>query len=255
MSQILIHDDNYTDFIDPVVNGEVKICASLPRKVPFGALPFAREAALTRLPLSEIKDRAAQLKRDKMRISDRIREAGLKPLDQNGTNFCWANGPVNTVRVALMMANQPPVDLSPASVACQINGFRNQGGWGTEAMKWIAEHGVVPAAKWPANAINRQYLTEAAKAEAMNFRITEWDDLPARDLELLWTYLVNGFPVAIGLNWWRHEVTACDYDPDDGTTLIWNSWGPDWGDDGFGKLSESRARPDDACAPRVPMAQ
>lgn len=249
-TEIVIHDGNYQDFIDPTVNGEVKACASLERREKFGALPFASPTAATRMSESEIKEKARYLKENKSRISDLIRGMGVKPLDQNGTNFCWANGPVNTVRITRLVNNQPYEDLSPASVACPINGFRNDGGWGTEAMKFITGSGVVPTRLWPNNAIDRKYFTSEAKAEALKYKVIEWDDLPPRDFLMMCTYLVNGIPVTIGLNWWRHQVTAVDVEPDDLSVRVYNSWG-DWSDEGFGLLTRSKATPDDACAART----
>ena len=252
MAEPIIHDGNYTDFINPTVNGEVKLCSAIPRVVPFGKLGFAAEASVERLSRSRQIELIREAKANKTRVSDRIKRINMRPLDQNGTNFCWANGPVNGVRVVRLLNNQQYEDLSPASVACQINGFRNEGGWGTEAMKFSAEKGAVPTRLWPNNAIDRRYLTPEAKVEAMRFRVTEWDDIPARDAELFRTYLALGYCIAVGYNWWRHEVLACDLE-EDMSVRIWNSWG-DWGEDGFGILSASKSIPDDAVVPRLAVA-
>jgi hypothetical protein len=144
------------------------------------------------------------------------------------------------------------VELSPASVGAPIKNFRNNGGWGTEGLAYIATHGLVPASLWPCNAIDRKYDTPAANAERGSYRVTEWDDM-APNRAHMFSQVLNGHPVAIGLNWWSHEVTALAIVwEDNGWSLIFaNSWGTDYGVDGFGKLRGSKQVPDDACSPRV----
>ena len=75
-----------------------------------------------------------------------------------------------------------------------------------------------------------------------------------RNFDQLATCLLSGIPVAIGLNWWSHEVTAMDLvetSPGVFGVRIWNSWGDGWEDRGMAVLSQSKATPDDAVAPRV----
>lgn len=250
---IYIDDNNAHEFMDVQVDGEWKGRGHIPRdyqKVPYGSVAAPFDIPV--IPRSEWDARRKQLEDSKSRISDVVKAVGMKSLDQGRTNFCWANGPVNCVRVIRCINNQPFVDLSPASVACPINGFRNEGGWGTEALKRIVSHGVTEARLWPANAIDRQYFTEEAKQNALNYRVSEWYELQPRNLEQLVTCCLLRIPVAIGLNWWRHEVMACDLV--ENGVLIWNSWGDSWGDGGFGVLSFSKATPDDAVAPRVVLA-
>lgn len=253
----IIGDDNYQDYME-APTGFSK--GMMERTAPFGSLPFAAASTMPKIPRSEWSDRIKRMESEQSRLSDLVRGVGMKSLDQNGTNFCWANGPVNCVRIIRCVNNLPFVDLSPASVACPINGFVNQGGWGTEALKYIVEHGIVPVSLWPPNAIDRQYDNAESKESREKFKVTEWDDLPPRDFDLLMTYLFNRIPVAIGLNWWRHEVTALDpveTSPGVFGVRIWNSWSDDWpsaGAGGMSVLTQSKATPDDAVAPRVVVA-
>ena len=137
----IIGDDNYQDYME-APTGFSK--GMMERTAPFGSLPFAAASTMPKIPRSEWSDRIKRMESEQSRLSDLVRGVGMKSLDQNGTNFCWANGPVNCVRIIRCVNNLPFVDLSPASVACPINGFVNQGGWGTEALKYIVEHGIVP---------------------------------------------------------------------------------------------------------------
>jgi hypothetical protein len=91
----------------------------------------------------------------------------------------------------------------------------------------------------------------------LRYQVDEWDDLP-QTFDALATQVLLGFPVAIGLNWWSHEVTAVSLVKLDGSgrygMMIDNSWGEGWGTKGRGVLTESKATPDDAVSPRLVTA-
>lgn len=198
-------------------------------------------------PMIEAREKSGQLL---SRICDL---AGVEHLDQGNTNYCWCNAVITAMEALRAAAGLPYVKLSPASVAAPIKGFRNQGGWGSEALAYIVENGVVPVSQWPANAIDRKYHTATNRETAKRFRVTEWYDLTARQFGQLMTCLLLGLPVPIGLLWWGHEVCAMDpviIGKNRFGARIRNSW-KDWGDRGYAILEESKAVPDDAVAPRV----
>ena len=229
-----------------------------PGEYAYGDVATAFPAELL-IPRSEWQPRIQEMEERKTRISDLVEQAGLPCKDQNGTNYCWFNAPTHCVEVARVVQNQKTVILSPASGAAQVTGYRNVGGWGREALDWIVKNGVTPVDLWPANAISRQYATAEAKAAALDYRVVEWFELRPRNLDELMSCLLRRIPVAKGLNWWSHEVTA--YDP------VWvngqpgardrNSWGMDWpnaGARGYFVLQGSRLLPDDAVAPASVVA-
>lgn len=174
-----------------------------------------------------------------------------------GVHNCWIFAPTYAVELLRMVSyGLDYVSLSPASAGARIKNFRNVGGWGTEAVEFIGENGLTPTRLWPDTAIDRRYYTQEAIDEAKKYRITEWWDLKPRSFAQLMTCLLLRIPVCIGLNWWGHEVLAVS-----GISLgnnrfavrIRNSWG-NWGENGYGILSEAKATPDDAIAPRVVMS-
>lgn len=253
MAEYIIGDDNAYKFVNDDSGGR----GMIPRdyeKVPFGSMPFAAKFDLPVIDRSKWSQLIDSMTQNKTRLSDVVRRSGMKSLNQERTNFCWSNGPVNCVRITRLVMGAPHVDLSPASVACPINGFVNKGGWGTEALARIVSHGVTNTKFWPANAIDRKYFTDESKQDALLHRVTEWYDLQPRNFGQLMTCLFLGFPVAVGYNWWGHEVTALDpveISPGKFGVRIYNSWGDDWEDGGMSVLTESKATPDDAVAPRV----
>lgn len=210
----------------------------------------------TLIPRSEWTARIEEMERTKTRLSDIIRQAGIPSLDQNGTNYCWCNAVVTAIETGRAANGLPYVKMSPASVAAPIKGYRNQGGWGGEALEYIVAHGVAAASLWPANSISRSYF-EQTRENAGLHKVTEWYDLNNRNFDQLMTCLFLRIPVAIGLNWWSHEVCAIDpvvVSPGRYGVRFRNSWGSSYGDSGFSILTEAKATPDDACAPIVNMA-
>lgn len=207
------------------------------------------------IPDSEVQARIQELEEQKSNLSNIGDTANLPPLNQGQTNYCWGNGPVYCVQLIRVIQNQELVLLSPASVCAPIKNFKNQGGWGKEALEYIIEHGIVPVSKWPANSMDRKYWTEENKKLALNYRVTEWMELKPRSKQELISCMLRRIPVAVGYNHWSHEVSAVDAVWLDGTVAlrIRNSWG-DWGVNGYGILQGSKMLPDDAVAPLVTMA-
>ncbi len=220
------------------------------------AVPFPQELLI---PPTDWQGMIQEMEERRTRVSDLVNLAGLPCKDQNGTNYCWINAPVHCMEVMRVIQNQEMVILSPASAGGPITGYRNRGGWGKEGLLYLIENGAVPVERWPANAIDRRYNTPENRALAMKYRVVEWWELRPRNLNELMSCLLRRIPIAVGLNWWRHEVTY--YDP------IWlngkpgarhrNSWSMSWpnqGAGGYSILQGSKLLPDDAVAPRSVLA-
>lgn len=208
----IIDDSNFHSLVgvDPIIGGERKTRGRIPRdyaKHPFGSVcqPFSGDL----IPRDEWDSRIEEMERTKTRVSDICDQAGLICKDQNGTNYCWINAPTHCYEIARVIQNQPLIYFSPASVGGPIKGYSNSGGWGTEGVEYIADHGIVPVEFWPANAISRKYYDDTLAIRA-KYKIPEWDDMPARNFDAMMTKLLNRNPVAVGYNWWSHEVSAID---------------------------------------------
>jgi hypothetical protein len=258
--RLIIDDSNYTQFINETDGDGELLCRGYnPRD--YGAAPFGSFA--DPLPQEFYIDSAEWAERIEM--LDKVegqpfhhkKRAGFKSLDQGKTNYCWINAPVQCCHYVRAMQGLEHIPLSPASVGAKIKRFRNVGGWGSEGMQYLVEHGVVPQSMWPANAIDSQYDTSAADTERAKYKVHEFYELPERSFHALVSCILRGWPVAIGLNWWRHEITACGLhiqgsDPESDVVVeIDNSWSESWGDNGHGILTRSKATPDDAVVARV----
>lgn len=231
------------------------------QREPFGRLEFAGPLpAGFAVPRSQwaqiIEYRDAQ----KARLSDLIlRSAPYIPsLSQGSTNYCWANAVITAIETLRELNGQPYIKLSAASVAAPIKNYRNNGGWGGEALAYIVKNGVAPVEFWPANAISASYNTPATQAARARFMVSEFYELESGDFGSLASLLLQGIPAAIGLNWWSHEVCALDLVALTGGkfgVVCRNSWGDEYGDGhGLFVLTEAKATPDDCCAPGVTTA-
>lgn len=262
--EIVIDDSNYKDHCHPIQNGERRFFGYQQSPKGFAASKIASGDAASFsfpiIPRSEWDARIADMEQNQTRISDMLLQAGIPSLDQDSTNYCWCNAVVGCVQVVRAQQNQKYVPLSPASVAAPVTGYRNQGGWGGEALDYIVKNGVAAVAQWPANAISQSYFS-ASRANAALHKVQEYYILNPNDSNIfdqIMTMLFMRIPVSCGLSWWSHEIMYTDPVKLSGNSnygiRFRNSWGDSYGSKGFNTLTESKAMPDDACSPGVVVA-
>ena len=255
MMPTIIRDDTPDRDLYPANRGRGLDLSARPDGLVYGSTadPFPADWLI---PRSEWQARIEEMEARKSLASDIVDQSGLPCKDQQQTNYCWANATTHTVEVLRAIEGQPRVILSAASVGGQITGYRNVGGMGPDALAWIAENGVVPEAQWPVNAIDPRYATPGNLAAGKAYRVDLWYELEPGNLDQIVSCLMRRLPVAVGLNWWGHEVTY--YDPAwvDGAIAIRfrNSWGMGYGQNGYGVLQGRRMLPSDAVAPRRAIA-
>lgn len=212
-------------------------------KHPFGSLPF-NAVKIPRM------DRAA--------VPEMIKEAHAKKtfalyhhiarkvpiMNQRSTNYCWANGPTGALMNARARHGLPTINLSAASFAAPGKKYQNVGGWGGEAIGYMAQFGCAPDSVWPNAEINRKYYDDTREV-SQHFNIGEWYELNASTAnDIIWA-LLNGWEVTIGLPWWSHLIFL--------NALYWeknslfgngvNSWGADWENNGMTVLAEEKFVP------------
>lgn len=220
--------------------------------VAYNSKPFT----LPLIPESEWADRLAAQKAAKAQLSD-IRKIGnfgniIPSTDQNGKGYCWAHSVVSAMMLLRAVQNEPYVELSAYAIACIIKNYRDQGGWGSQALEWVAAHGCPSSEFWPLKSMSRSNDNAAMRANAARHKVSEWMDLQPRNKAQLVTCLLLNIPVVSDFNWWGHSVCSMDIvSLNPFRTRIWNSWSDRWGDKGEGILEGSKAIPDGMIAPFV----
>lgn len=246
----VIGDDNYRDFIDPVVDGQKMFCARTPRDMSATPLSGFRAAPLLKLkPLdrSEVVERIKERRAKKAMMRDLLDYLKVAIKNQQRTNYCWMFAVIRLLEATRAMQGQRYVSLSPASCACIIKNFNNVGGYGLEALEFLGKVGPVPSSMWPDTAIDRRLKTAETNAIRAQFKSDEFGQLELGDLDQLNAWLLQYGPAAVGLNWWGHEVLLTDVELDSRNNFVYcfdNSWGTGWGDGGRGILTASKARGD-----------
>ena len=98
---------------------------------------------------------------------------------------------------------------------------------------------------WPENELSPRNADKDWQEQALNHVLLKW--LNVKTFEQQITLAIHRVPIAIGLSWWGHLV--CQLDPvqigrNDFGIGIDNSWGADWGDNGYAILDEESATAD-----------
>jgi hypothetical protein len=216
------------------------------------------------IPRSEWADRIKAGQGSK--VYDAMVKAGVKSKDQNGLNYCWCYGSVRAVEARKVFLGVPHVELSPESVGGPVTGWRNVGGYASQAFDQIQSAGICEVSFMPSGADDHSLRPNQWKSgwqeNAKKHETIDWYNLDGSDNNDMFsevvTCLLNDCPVAAGLGWWGHLVAFIGVVLlPDGTVgvLMQNSWlQGDWprkGDNGYAILTEAMGTPDGAAAPIV----
>ena len=151
-------------------------------------------------------------------------------------------------------------DLSPESVGGPCTGWRNEGGYASEAFDQLQNAGACESSYLDApHSLRVNRWRPGWQQNAKLHEAVKWYEIDASFDDVI-TCLLNRIPVAAGLDWWGHLVCFLDpvLLPDASVGVLFqNSWGVDWpspGANGLAVLTESRATPDGAAAPVIVTA-
>lgn len=251
---------------------------------PRGCHPNVKAVDFPTIPRGEWSERLRDKVARKGLLSDILLDRNVPCLDQNGRGYCWFHSGTGAVQAVRAIMGQPTVGLSAYSGACKIKNFRDEGGWGAQGADFLAQYGVCDETVWPQRATQRSLDNPANWENAKKYRLTcQLADMQSAqyDRNLTWDQYVTlwllGFPTIDDHNWWGHSIFGCDlvegaqvrhlcrnedsgkimdlaefdlcWSMDDEATAgfggrIRNSWGAEWGQQGFGVLAGSKAVPD-----------
>jgi len=272
---IVIDDRNFKDHVKLILPDGMSETGFVPRdrtQQPFCAVGRAvpQDLLYDRKQLKEIFEEQQRKGTSLKQIIDSWNFRGW--LKQYNTNYCWCYAVVHAIMIIMGLSGRKIQRLSPYSMACIIKNFRNNGGWGTQALERAISHGCATEDTWPMekpgmsdaechranmNAINngRQYVAAAAE-EAEKVKVTDWYDLRPRNMIEKLSMIARRIPVPSGYNWMGHEMCSIEgivYANGDIGCGDMDNYGSG-GNYNYRALSGSRGSPDDACAPVVTPA-
>ncbi|TGK20454.1 C1 family peptidase [Leptospira stimsonii] len=148
--------------------------------------------------------------------------------------------------------------FSPAFIYNQINGGRDNGSLISDAMRVMVEMGAAPWDQMPYNPADyRARPSQAAIAAASRFKAKEFLRVKTTDLSEVKAQLAEGKPVVAGIlvyenffnlkgdtiykegvgkTYGGHAIALVGFDDSKNAVKFINSWGKDWGDQGYGYI-------------------
>ena len=244
MAGLVIDDDNFQNFLAPPLGFSKGMESGFGDRN--GGLRGFEALGIDLLPEDSWDDIIRDNQRNKSDLQTFLTEMNIPCKDQNGTNFCWYNAPTHCAEVERAKSTGVYKSMSPASGASRIKNFRNQGGWGLEAVEWMTQYGTNYSDDWPDNAIKKSYNTDENQMLAKKNRVVEFIRLDTWEEQV--SCMLANIPTADGYNWWGHLVTGVGLTIGSHNRIIRNSWAMSWGDNGFGELSGHKKYSDGSVA-------
>lgn len=135
-------------------------------------------------------------------------DAGMGPKNQGRTNSCWMQATTMLVEACNCVKGVPFEPLSATSVAALINRGQDVGGWCSQALRGIIEHGIATEKEWRANSFDLRLNTPEVREARRVRTVTEYDDLLPHDSRLLIDKIILDGPCAVANMRWRHATLA-----------------------------------------------
>lgn len=239
----IIDDNNYLNFIHQGQRGYFGMFESAEER---SACKSFQDMGIPLIPESEWDDRIDELEKTESDLISFSRDMGLPCKNQRSTNYCWIFAPTHCCEITRLKETGRVISYSPASAGAIIKGFKNVGGWGSQALNYFKVNGLNYSDDWPDTAINRSYNTSENTEKKKKHIVLEFFTLNSWAERV--SCILAGIPTADGYNWWSHEVTGVHIKKRNHDLVIRNSWGMGWGDEGFSILSGSKKHANDSVA-------
>ena len=221
--------------------------------VPLGML-FEKKDKLAGIPLASTPFGGDELPAS-VDMSDKMPPIGNQGIQQSCVAWAVAYA-LKSYQEKLELGQQ--YLFSPSYIYNQINNGMNAPTYVTDALNMLSDQGVCELSEMPYNENDwTSKPTETAKADAKKFRIDFWRQVNVQDIKEVKAQLAAGYPVIIGADVskefinegysqkadfiWKtagtssggHCMLLVGYNDQKNAFRVMNSWGKDWGDNGF----------------------
>ncbi len=161
--------------------------------------------------------------------------------NQNGEGSCAGNSSALAgIEILRSLAGLSFVHIAPSSLYKQSGNGRDAGSGLDENLQCLKNVGCVPVEMWGGELGWNKPYPPGFKEEAAKYQVDEWFDLGT--FEAFMSALFYGLPVSYGVFWGSggHAICAVEpiYEQGEWGCVFANSWGRNWGDNGFGKMWE-----------------
>ncbi|GMF14129.1 unnamed protein product [Phytophthora lilii] len=246
----------------PVTNAPAPVAPATPAtKAPATAAPVTKKK---KLEASEDTSTDARAAADSDSDSvDWSTSACVNPPSLQGQcGSCWAFATIGALEAAQCIANgdkKAPNYSEQQLVSCDTKDFGCNGGAPVYAMEYLRDNGICTDASYPYTEVDGGTAAACTKScTPTKSGITEIAQIPAGDETALlsavkqqpviasvisdntaWKQYMSGVITACPSATVDHAVLVVGYDAT--TIKIKNSWGTDWGEDGYVRISRSSA--------------
>ena len=223
------------------------------RDVPTGML-FEKKDKLAGIPLASTPFGGDELP-SSIDMSDKMPPVGNQGLQQSCVAWAIAYA-LKSYQEKLELGQQ--FIFSPSYIYNQINNGMNAPTYVTDALNVLSEQGVCTLEEMPYNETDwTSKPSQVMKDNAKKFRIDFWRQVNTQDIKEVKAQLAAGYPVIIGAEVtkefasegfdkkaefvWKgggtvsggHCMLLVGYDDSKNAFKVMNSWGKEWGDNGF----------------------
>jgi hypothetical protein len=250
-------DSRYFNF-----NGTVRWLNALDRKRRYGSLVYAKPltVVIPTIPRDEWQKLIAEKDTNQSWLRNINDLMGVRCKDQNGLGYCHAYGTVSAGETATAVAGEPYEERAPESIGGVVTNWRNDGAYPEDDLEVLCKRGACRQIYLDkANSIKHNKWHSGWEEDALSWTAIEVFDLnPSNIFNELMTCILLNIPTSVWYNWWGHHVQGplqAKYEDGKYWLLNRNSWGRDYGDNGYFWMSEGRgkglATPDGAFGIRV----